>query len=236
MPTFDESFPALEAALFRQYGHLEPQVEDDLFRAMVSVFLSRSADAAKAAKAISSLNDAGLLSSSTLAEVENLEISETLKASRVSLNVRAVAALKRLASWFIGEFGERTPAPDDITQATSSLREGLASLNGIGPATADALLLYAFQRPAYPVDRASYRILIRHGWTDTSADYAEAQAILERVGEDNPTRLQRLSLGLQRVGREYCKASVPRCEQCPLKPFLPPGGVIEPEGFADEAD
>ena len=44
--------------------------------------------------------------------------------------------------------------------------EELAGIKGIGPAAADAMVLFALKRPAYPVDRATFRVLVRHGWLD----------------------------------------------------------------------
>jgi len=236
MPTFDESFPAIETALFQQYGRLAPQARDNLFPAMVAALLSRSLDSATISKALDSLADAGFLESNALAEADTREVVQALKAMRVSIPARGVATLQRLARWYLDELGDRADTPQDVTSSTEQLRESLASVNGIGLASADALLLFAFERAVYPVDRASYRVLARHGWVDASADYAEAQSVLEGPDQNEPSRLQRLSLGMRRLGRDFCKARVAKCDRCPLKPFLPPGGPIEPEGLGDESE
>ena len=95
---------------------------------------------------------------------------------------------------------------------------------GRGPA---ALLLHGLRRPAYPLDRASYRILVRHGWLDPSADYDEARDVVERLDPDVPEHLARLSAWLERIGREYCRPTIAKCERCPLRSFLPEGGPRE---------
>jgi endonuclease-3 related protein len=133
--------------------------------------------------------------------------------------MKLVGPLQRLARWVAGRGSAE--ALDDIS--TGRLREELLGVNGIGPASADAVLLLALRRPVFPVDRASYRVLVRHGWLDTSADYEEARAAWERPAGDDPGTLARLAAGLEQVGREFCRASVARCERCPLRPLLPTG-------------
>ncbi|WP_422929796.1 endonuclease III [Singulisphaera sp. PoT] len=235
MPTFDESFPSIEAALFRQYGRLVPSRTSseghDLFRSLAVALLGRSVEPLKAAKILDALAESGLIEPRALSESEAIEVNETLKASRVPLPGRLVGALMRLARWYVDELGTGVDAPDDITASTEQLRESLGSVNGIGLATADAILLFGLDRPAYPVDRASYRILARHGWIDGTAEYAEAQSVLESPGQGDASALQGLSLAMQRLGHDYCKAKVAKCQRCPLKPLLPPGGPIEPDGY-----
>ena len=145
---------------------------------------------------------------------------------------RSLGPLRRVARWVVDHHAGSAEALRDEDLATDQLREELLGLNGVGPATADALLLFALRRPVYPVDRATYRILIRHDWLDPTADYDEARAVVERQGPDDPSGLARLSDWLERVGREFCRAGVARCERCPLRPFLPEGGPSEPETFS----
>ena len=86
----------------------------------------------------------------------------------------------------------------------------------------------------YPLDRATYRILIRHGWLDSSADYDEARDVVERPWAGDPVTLARLSDWLARIGSEFCRVRVAKCDRCPLRGFLPEGGPVEPEGFMTE--
>jgi endonuclease-3 related protein len=123
-------------------------------------------------------------------------------------------------------------------RSTDWLRGELSGIRGIGLATADAIVLFALERPSYPVDRATFRILVRHGWLDVSAGYDEARELL--VGHaveqgDVPDgeaadRLNDLARGMMQVGRRYCRAAAPKCEQCPLEVVLPEGGPREVDG------
>lgn len=232
MPSFDESFPEINSALTARYGR--PATSSDVatqnpFQDAVAVLLDRALEARKVARAVSALNEAGLLEPAVLAETEPVEILETLKSAGVTLNVRVAGPLIRLARWLVERHHGSAEGLLEPSTSTSALREELSSLNGIGPATADAILLVALRRAVYPVDRATYRILVRHGWLDPSSDYEEARSVVERPCGDDPETLARLAHGFEQVGREFCRASVAKCERCPLKPFLPEGGPREPD-------
>jgi len=175
------------------------------------------------------LADAGLLEPQALSEADVAEIDDVLKSDGVTIPARGLAPIHRLARWIVERHHGSADAIGRGEVATESLREDLASLKGVGPATADALLLLALNRPTYPLDRATYRILIRHGWLDPSAGYDEARAVVEGSCPDDPDTLARLSAWLERIGREFCRVRAPKCDRCPLRPFLPDGGPIEPE-------
>jgi endonuclease III related protein len=232
MPSFETSLAAIVAALAESQGvppragvaaGLEP------FPALVSVLLARAADPGRAARGLNALADAGLLDPRALAGCDLTEIVDTLKSCGVSVPARGLAPLQRLARRIADrpQGGAEALAAEGVS--TESLREELAGLNGIGPATADALLILALNRPAYPIDRATYRILVRHGWLDPSAGYDEARAVVEGPSPDDPETLVRLSAGFERIGREFCRVGAPKCDRCPLRPFLPEGGPLAPE-------
>ena len=61
----------------------------------------------------------------------------------------------------------------------STLREQLLAIHGIGPETADAILLYAGGLPTFVVDTYTHRVLARHGWIDYDADYHEIKDYFE---------------------------------------------------------
>jgi endonuclease III related protein len=226
MPPLDESFPALLAALDERYGRPASTAGSrDGFEAIVAAWLERAVESRRVVPVLEGLRDAGLLASDALGEADPLEVTDAVRARGVSAPAKVVGPLQRLARWVAG----RGSAEALEAVPTDQLREELRGLNGIGPASADAILLFGLRRSAFPVDRASYRVLVRHGWLDPSADYDDARAAWEHPAGDAPAALARLSVGLEQVGREFCRAGVARCEHCPLRPFLPAGGPLEPE-------
>ncbi|SIN76090.1 DNA-3-methyladenine glycosylase III [Singulisphaera sp. GP187] len=235
MPTFDESFSSIEQTLGERFGRPESIAEGsfDSFATAIAVILGQSIDAKKVAKGLEALAEAGLLEPQPLTEADPAEIVDAFKAFGVSLPARVLGPVRRMAAWVVSRQASAhalDPLRDESI-STGALREELRGLAGIGPATADEILLLAGQRGVYPVDRATYRILVRHGWLDPTAEYEEARSVMERPGHDDPETLHRLSDGFARVGREFCKPSVAKCGRCPLQPFLPEGGALEPDAF-----
>jgi endonuclease-3 related protein len=134
--------------------------------------------------------------------------------------------------------GARVDSLFDPDRSTDWLRGELAAIRGIGLATADAILLFALKRPSYPVDRATFRVLVRHAWLDPNALYDEARDLLVSQAVESgdvpdglaANRLIEVARGMGQLGRRFCRAAGPRCDQCPLEPVLPEGGPREVDG------
>lgn len=106
-----------------------------------------------------------------------------------------------------------------FTLDTPTLRNELLSWKGVGPETADSILLYAGKRPVFVVDAYTRRFLLRHGWCDEKASYSD----LARLFTDNlPKDVQLFNeyhALIVRLGKEHCKTK-PQCSGCPLEPYL----------------
>lgn len=98
-------------------------------------------------------------------------------------------------------------------------REYLTSLPGVGPKTAAVVMAFALGRDAIPVDTHVHRVARRLGLIPPTASAERAHDLLaEIVPDDLKTPLH---VGLIRLGREVCKAQVPRCGDCPLADLCP---------------
>ena len=234
MPRLVESRLALLESLEERYGPLPlpgagPTSADSgetPFASIARVALSLIAEPKVAATGFDALRQADLIEPKDLAEADPSEVDDAFREARVRLSSRPLGPLQRIARWASGrDFDAEAVAG----LSTEALREAWRGLNGVGPATADALLLFALGRSAYPVDRASYRILVRHGWLDPSSDYDEARSALEAIAPDDPAALAQLSLAFEKLGRDACKPSGPKCDRCPLRPLLPEGGPVGDE-------
>jgi len=107
---------------------------------------------------------------------------------------------------------------------TGVLREELLEINGIGPETADSILLYALNRPIFVVDAYTKRALARIGMVDDGADYLAVKRLFEshlrrEVGLFNDYHAQWVALG-----KEFCRTK-PRCAQCPIKDLCETGSA-----------
>ncbi len=104
------------------------------------------------------------------------------------------------------------------------LRESLLGINGIGAETADAILLYALDRPTFVIDAYTGRIARRHGLIDAEADGHEMKALFEDHLPADVALFNEYHALLVEVGKRHCKPR-PQCEGCPLAVFEHDEGV-----------
>lgn len=98
-------------------------------------------------------------------------------------------------------------------------RKMLMELPGVGPKTADVVLLFSAHQPTIPVDTHVNRVSKRLGFAPSKGDYEEVRLRLQRLfnGKDYLD----VHLLLIALGRKYCKAGRPHCIECPVKIYCP---------------
>ncbi len=225
----DDHGPNLLHALAAHYGLPDRSAASrpGSFRAVVAAFLSDGDDPGRRESLAMALERAGLDEARVWLDREAGDLLSALKAEGISRTPKVIPPLKRLANWWTAQDFGADVIPNDL--ATEALREEWLRLKGLGPSTVDEMLRLGVGRAVYPVDRASFRIAARHGWVEPWADYDEARSVLERLGGEDAAGMGRLASWLVRVGRDFCKIGSPRCERCPLRPWLPESGPIGSE-------
>ncbi len=103
-----------------------------------------------------------------------------------------------------------------LREKTGALREGLLSVKGIGPETADSILLYAARRPVFVIDAYTYRILNRHGLVEDQITYDELQSLFRDNLQEDETLFNEFHALIVRIGKDFCRGK-PLCDSCPLK-------------------
>src|SRR5436305_5266234 len=230
MASLGAAYPSMVQALADHYGEREPaEGTRSPLAAVLAAAVTGGGEKAQADEYLAALDRAGLLQAEALAAVEPTELLDTLRDQGVKLPARSAVMLKRLAGWFAGRFPDEEDSGDEVASPTPGLRQDLTALSGIGQAKADAILLFGLGRPAYPLDRGTYRVLVRHGWIDPWADYDEVSQLLVHATGERTGELARLSDWMTAVAKDFCKPGSPRCQSCPLKPLLPEQGPLQPD-------
>jgi endonuclease-3 related protein len=236
MPTLDEAFPVVCDALVDYFGEFSGDFEGlDPFEAMVAVLLDRELGGTRWKAALNALAEQDLLTPLGLAEADIFEVIDILREKGVSALPGAIAPLMHVARWLVQHHGGRVDPLFDPHHSTDWLRGQLSAIKGISPVAADAMILHAMKRPSYPVDRATFRVLVRHGWLDSTETYQEVRDLLvdhasdpaELRGQDPASLLRNLAGGMEQLGRRFCRAATPHCDGCPLESLLPEGGPRE---------
>jgi endonuclease-3 related protein len=117
-----------------------------------------------------------------------------------------------LANW-------RSGLEEFLSQELEPLRTELLAIRGIGPETADSIILYAAFKPSFVVDRYTYRIFSRHGWVEESISYDELRDYFMGVMEPDVPIFQEFHALLVRTGHLYCRKTA-LCGPCPLNAFF----------------
>ncbi len=209
--------------LLAAYGPQNWWPGDSPFEIMVGAILVQNTAWKNVEKAIRNLADAGLLDPHALAQVDAEQLQELIRpAGYYRLKTKRLLHLVRFViDRYDGDLDTM------FSSNLSGLREELLSLNGIGPETADSILLYAGGLPTFVVDTYTHRVLARHGWIGYEAEYYEIKDAFESQLEQDVALYNEFHALLVRVGHLHC-GKTPKCEACPLKELLPEGGICEP--------
>lgn len=170
---------------------------------------------------ISNLKDSPVAAPGTCATAPMAAIMDALR--DIPRGPQKALVLNRVAQWWMTEFGDEVSP--EWTADREHYREGLRAIRGIGPEVADRLLLIAGDLTVFPIDRATLRIAVRHGWLDFPVDDEQAQSTFLSVFERDASTMQQASRILKTIGARYC-GRVPDCSACPLMNFLPDGGPL----------
>jgi len=206
------SSAALKDIYNRLLAHFGPQhwwPGDSPFEIMVGAVLTQNTNWSNVEKAIANLKAAGLLAPAALAALPVAELAELIRPAGYH-NLKA-ARLKNLLALIAAHGIEAL-----LAQPTHILRELLLSVKGIGPETADSILLYAANRPIFVVDAYTHRILFRHGLMSEDCDYFQMQELFMSHLEEDAALFNEYHALIVRVGKEFCRKSTPNCAACPL--------------------
>jgi endonuclease III related protein len=211
--------------LYEAFGPQHWWPGETAFEMMVGAILTQNTSWQNVERAIDNLRRADLLEPHALYEVPVEELEELIQPA-------GYFRVKAQRLWSLLKFlVERYDGSLEAMFATSlpELRQQLLDVHGVGPETADSILLYAGKLPSFVVDTYTHREFSRHGWIGFDADYHEIQDSIQSELPQDVQLYNEFHALLVRLGKDYCRKSNPRCAECPLRELLPPGGPLEPE-------
>jgi len=188
---------------------------DSPFEVAVGAVLTQNTAWVNVEKAIANLKAADQLCPIKILEASDEALHAALRPSGY-FRVKA-ERLRHFCRYLVREHGGSMEALASVP--LEALRKELLTINGIGPETADCILLYACGKPVFVIDAYTRRILRRHGVEQADAKYDD----LRRWFEENLTRdvdlWKEYHAWFVYVGKDFCRTR-PRCEGCPLEPLL----------------
>ncbi len=204
-------------ALHKAFGPQRWWPASTRFEVIVGAILTQNTAWSNVEKAVKRLKKAGVLSPEGLAGLKNDELARLIRSSGY-FNVKA----KRLRNFLDFLFNEFDGSINRLFGVKSAriLRRSILSVNGIGPETADSIMLYAGRRAEFVVDAYTKRVFSRHGLVPADAGYDEVKALFMDNLPQEVRLFNEYHALLVRLGKDYCRPRKPLCEACPLKGFL----------------
>jgi endonuclease-3 related protein len=184
------------------------------FEVAVGAILTQNTSWTNVAKAIANLKAAGSLDPLKLHEMDTEELELLIRPAGY-FRVKA-KRLKSFINWLYERYGGNLKNLEPV--GTTRLREELLGISGIGPETADSILLYALNRPIFVVDTYTARVMVRHGLIGPELDYDQLQGLFMSNLEPDPALFNEFHALLVMTGKDYCRPR-PKCSGCPLEPL-----------------
>lgn len=198
----------------RLYDRFGPQSwwpADSDFEVIVGAVLTQNTNWKNVQKAILNLKQADCLSLEKLHAMPHEQLAGYIKPAGY-FNIKA-KRLRHVVAFIVERFNGSLQQMRQ--EPLEELRLQLLSVNGVGPETADSILLYALGKPMFVVDAYTKRFLLRHNWVSSQADYHDIQKIFINALEADEKIFNEYHALIVQLGKEFCKTT-PDCEDCPL--------------------
>lgn len=186
------------------------------FEVVVGAVLTQNTAWRNVERAIANLKEAEVLAPQGLIGLDETRLAGLIRPAGY-YNVKA-RRLKGLMDFLYKEYGgdlERM-----FSEPLSSLRGKLLAVKGVGPETADSILLYAGGKPIFVIDAYTRRVLSRHGMITDGASYGDIQDLFMRSLPQDVTLYKEYHALFVRLAKTFCKAK-PLCAGCPVEDGWP---------------
>lgn len=208
------TFNQVYKKLLKQYGQQHWWPADTPFEVMLGAILTQNTAWTNVDRAIANLKSQSCLTPHAILQAPKSALAEWLKPSGY-FNIKA-QRLRNYCQWYIdaGELSQLSRLGTDV------LRKQLLTVNGIGPETADDILLYAFARPVFVIDAYTRRIFSRLLLVDHDAGYESLRHTFETSLAIDTVLFNEYHALIVRHAKEACKKR-PECMQCCLARICP---------------
>ena len=198
--------------LYRTYGPRHWWPGETPFEVMVGAILTQNTSWKNVEKAIQNLKTRRVLRVRGIHQLKKRDLASWIRPSgyfRIKAD-RLKAFVTFLVDKYDGDL--KTMMKEEV----ETLRQNLLHVKGIGPETADSILLYGLKKPIFVVDAYTKRILSRHGLFLEKASYEEVQRLFMNHLPHDEKLFNEYHALLVHLGKSLCKKT-PRCALCPLR-------------------
>lgn len=201
----------------RLYARFGPQhwwPGDTALEIAVGAVLTQNTNWGNVEKAIRNIRAAGKLRASALHAMPASELASLIRPAGY-FNIKA-RRLKNFIDLLVNEY--RGSMKRMKEEPVAVMRAKLLAVNGIGPETADSILLYALEKQVFVIDAYTKRVLSRHNIIHPEAAYETLQELFHENLEEDAGLYNEYHALIVRVAKEHCRTR-PLCAGCPLEGF-----------------
>jgi endonuclease-3 related protein len=206
-----QRFRQFRELLHAAYGPQQWWPADDPFEVMLGAILTQNTAWSNVQRAIENLKQANILSLHGINACPPQSLAELIRPSGY-FNIKT-RRLQNLCRFILENGGLETLAD----WPSESLRAKLLGVNGVGPETADDILLYAFNRPVFVVDAYTRRIGERFGLLQGGEAYEQIRHDFESALGADAVVFNELHAQIVRHAKDACRKKSPLCENCCLR-------------------
>ena len=199
--------------LYRHFGPQSWWPAETPFEVIVGAILAQNTNWQNVAKAIDNLKRAKLLSPRKLYSLSRPRLAKLIRPSGY-FNIKA-KRLKEFLNFLFKNYGGSLKRMFGRPQ--EDLRKEILAVKGIGPETADSILLYAGGLPVFVVDAYTKRIFSRQKLLNEDTEYHQVQELFTRSLKKDVQLYNEYHALIVRLGKDFCKKTKPKCEICPIK-------------------
>jgi len=199
-------------SLYHYFGPLNWWPGDTPFEIMVGAILTQNTSWSNVEKAINNLKKENLLEPWKLYRLNQQELAQLIKPSGY-YNIKA-QRLKNFLNLFVKEFEGSTKKM--FSDDSKELRKKLLKVNGIGPETADSILLYAGKKAFFVVDAYTKRIFSRHKLISKDFTYYQIQEFFNQDLDRDVELFNEFHAQIVMLGKTICTSKNPDCTKCPI--------------------
>jgi len=183
------------------------------FEVMVGAILTQNTNWSNVERALINLKQNNVLAAGKLYRLPKIKLAKLIRSAGY-YNIKA-KRLKEFLKFFFTVYHGNLNKMSRVS--TGILREQLLSVSGIGPETADSILLYAIKKPVFVIDAYTKRILTRHEFIPEDSSYPDVQNLFIQNLKKDVKLFNEYHALLVRLGKDFCFKSNPKCHICPLK-------------------
>jgi endonuclease-3 len=196
----------------------------DPFQTLIITIISQNTADRNTTKAFEDLSNKFKIQPEVLANAKTNQIEQCLKVAGLYRN--KAKTIKQVSKIILNRYdGNLRPI---LLLPLEKARETLLQLPGVGPKTADVVLLFCAQKPTLPVDTHVNRVSKRLDLAPVQGSYETVRASLQTLYD--PKDFLAVHVLLIQLGRKYCKARNPLCTQCPVTNLCPSKGTWNKSG------